>query len=386
MVLTGVRARLDGTELVVRDGSFMPPGGYTSKRFFELEMREVLPRSWVFVGDLGQIPNPADFLTDVIGYEPVMVVRSTDGGIRAFSNVCPHRASTLLEGEGSCGSTITCPYHGWSFKLDGRVSSIPYRRDFVAPVAPESLGLRELRVDVWEQFIFVNISGDAPPLLDYLEDLPALFAHHGLSEVRRVHDIDDVIDANWKVFMDNGFCDYHVPFVHRRLMPMIDKVSKFVESAGDWTTLLHTPLSEYGKSLAAPWSALVRGAKENTFAFGIFPNLLGLVFVTGDIHILRWSPLVIDRTRSRVHAYSHTQPDPDDFRYGKEAIVRLQGEDYAVVKSVQVGIKSAHYEVGPRHYLETRLHGFQRTLTRMLSQIVEERNARQEPVAERTAD
>lgn len=375
MAIARTTPRFDGPELSVPEGSFMDPRGYASPRYFELEMREVFPRSWVFVGDLGQIPEPGDYLTDTVGYEPVVVVRDVDRRVRAFSNVCPHRASTLLEGEGNCGKTITCPYHGWSFQLDGRLSGVSYRRDFVGEVRPDELGLKEISVGVWEQFVFVNISGDAPPLEEYLEDLPAILANHGLSEVHRIHDVDDLIDANWKVFMDNAFCDYHVPFVHRRLMAMIDRVSSFVEDAGAWTTLLHTPLNDYGKSLAPPWSALVRGAKENTLAFGVFPNLLGIAFVTGDIHLLHWSPLTVDRTRSRVHAYSHTEPDPDDFRYGKASIEKLQGEDYAVVGSVQQGIKSAQYRVGPRHYLEMRLNGFQRALMGVLRDVAAEREA-----------
>jgi choline monooxygenase len=375
MAVARTTPRLEGADLSVPADSFMDPRGYTSRRYFEVEMREVFPRTWVFVGDLGQIPNPGDYLTETVGYEPIVVLRDTDRRVRAFSNVCPHRASTLVEGEGNCGTTITCPYHGWTYQLDGRLTGISYRRDLVGEVRPDELGLREIAVGIWEQFVFVNISGKAPPLEEYLEDLPAILANHGLTDVHRIHDIDDVVDANWKVFMDNAFCDYHVPFVHRRLMPMIDKVSRFVESAGEWTTLLHTPLSDYGKSLAPPWSALVRGSKENTLAFGVFPNLLGIAFVTGDIHLLHWSPLSVDRTRSRVHAYSHTDPDPDDFRYGKASIETLQGEDYAVVESVQRGIKSALYRAGPRHYLETRLNGFQRTLMRVMGEVAADRAA-----------
>jgi phenylpropionate dioxygenase-like ring-hydroxylating dioxygenase large terminal subunit len=374
-------AQLDGIDLSVADASFMPPAGYRSRRFFDMEMSEVFPRTWVFVGDVNQIPDPGDYITDVVGWEPVVVLRDEDGAVRAFSNVCTHRASLIVDGQGSCGKLLTCPYHGWSFKLDGKLAGTPYGKDFVAPLQRERLGLRELRVDVWEQFIFVNVSGTAPPLDEYLEDLPAKLSGHGLQDVRRIHEVDDVVEANWKVFIDNAFCDYHVPFVHRRLMPMISRVADFQESAGDWTCLLHTPLSEFGKTLAPVRPTLVRGARENTLAFGVFPNLLGIAFVTGDIHLLHWSPLAIDRTRSRVHAYSHTEPDQDDFRYGRDAIVKLQGEDYFVVEAVQKGVQSDLYHAGPRHYLETRLFSFQRALMRVLTEVVESGDAGGESAA-----
>src|SRR5262249_49474347 len=121
----------DGVELTVPVDAFMDPAGYRSRRLFELEMREVFPRSWVFVGDLAQIPRAGDYLTEMIGYEPVVVLRDDHAQVRAFSNVCPHRASLLVEGGGNCGTTMTCPYHGWAFKLDGKLSGIPYRREFV---------------------------------------------------------------------------------------------------------------------------------------------------------------------------------------------------------------------------------------------------------------
>ena len=116
------------------DDSFMDPAGYFSEKLFDLEMRVVYPRSWVFVGDLSQLRKPGDYVTETIGTEPVMVVRGRDGTLRAFVNVCPHRASTLVEGSGNCGRALVCPYHGWTFHLDGRLAATPHPRGFVEPV------------------------------------------------------------------------------------------------------------------------------------------------------------------------------------------------------------------------------------------------------------
>ena len=132
------------------DDSFMDPAGYFSQKLFDLEMRIVYPRSWVFVGDLSQLRSPGDYLTETIGTEPVMVVRGRDGELRAFVNVCPHRASTLVEGTGNCGRTLVCPYHGWTFHLDGRLAATPHPRGFVEPVDRSAYGLRDVKEDVRE--------------------------------------------------------------------------------------------------------------------------------------------------------------------------------------------------------------------------------------------
>lgn len=181
--------------LTVPDGSFIDPWIYTSSEAYEVELREVFPRSWVLVADLADLREPGDYVTDTIGREPVVVIRGRDGELRAVSNVCTHRASILVEGQGNCGANIVCPYHGWTFGHEGRLTGVSYRRDFVAPIDPDALGLRPVALDTWERWAFVN-AGNAGPLADWLEGVPGVVASHGFATAPRMLERDDVVAAN----------------------------------------------------------------------------------------------------------------------------------------------------------------------------------------------
>jgi phenylpropionate dioxygenase-like ring-hydroxylating dioxygenase large terminal subunit len=130
----------------------------------------------------------------------------------------------LLVGAGACEhGTIKCPYHGWCYSLDGRVTHVPDRGDFTD--LPADLGLRPVRVDTWGGFVFVNLDPDAEPLLEYLEPLPALLAPYHLDEMRLRASLSTIIDANWKAVVDAFNEGYHVQGLHPQILPWTDDVS-----------------------------------------------------------------------------------------------------------------------------------------------------------------
>jgi phenylpropionate dioxygenase-like ring-hydroxylating dioxygenase large terminal subunit len=350
---------LDATSLRLPPGSFMDPRIYRSPEVHEIDMNAVLPGAWILVGDVDQLGRPGDFVTERIGYEPVIVVHGRDGRLRAFSNVCTHRASLLAERSGSCGRYLQCPYHGWRFQLDGKLAAVPHQRQMAEPIDPEQLGLHELRLATWERFVFVNVSGDAPPLEEYLAPIPELLRNHGVGELKRSASYVHHVAANWKVLVDNGACDYHVPVVHARLMPLIDGVPTWHEEAVGFTGILRVRLSQEGLASSPLYPGLEGDAADLTYAIGVYPNLLVIAFRTGDLHVLSWWPESIDRTEVRVQAYSHTEHTDDDVRYSAESIEKLQLEDIEVCELVQQGMASASYRPGPRHALEARVEGFQ---------------------------
>ena len=317
--------------LEVPDGSFIDPRIYFSPEIYETELRHVLPRSWVLVADLQDLREPGDFVTDTIGTEPVIVVRSSDGELRAFSNVCTHRGCLLAEGTGNCGPGLACPYHGWTFKNDGRLSGVSFRKDFGSALDTDSLDLHSLPVAIWQRWVFVNVSADAGPLTEWLEDVPLLTRGHGFSSAIRVAERDDEVACNWKVLVDNGACDYHYWFVHAQTLgPAIDPGALEVDN-GDTTATMY---AEYkGASGFRPLEFLSARERSGSFVFSIFPNLLILAFPNGSCWLLRWTPLSIDRTRARVWIYSR---DADEDPRGSEVLLeRVQREDYATCERVQ---------------------------------------------------
>ena len=350
------------------DDSFMDPAGYFSQKLFDLEMRVVYPRSWVFVGDLSQLRSPGDYVTETIGTEPVMVVRDRDGELRAFVNVCPHRASTLVEGSGNCGRALVCPYHGWTFHLDGRLAATPHPRGFVEPVDRGAYGLREVRVDVWLQFVFVNVSGDAPPLHEWLHPAPEQFARHNLEAATRVYELDDEVNANWKVMMDNAFCDYHLEFVHENTLGRFADASTLREDIWEYTGRLTSQWSDEQLARTDVLPALAETNSYGSVAFGVFPNWFIAAFPNGGCSLMWWNPISLDKSRARVWNYS---PDPDaDTRSDFEMLKAVQAEDYAICEKVQQGLRSRSYRPGPQHYLELRVRGHQQRLMKMLADAI----------------
>jgi choline monooxygenase len=350
--------------LGVPEDSFIDPWIYSSADVYRAELLNVFPRSWVLVADLDDLREPGDYVTDTVGVEPVVLVRARDGELRAFSNVCTHRASTLVEGRGNCGSSLVCPYHGWSFAHDGRLTGVSYRRDFVSPIDPDTLGLRPIPVDTWQRWAFVNLSGDAGPLSAWLEGIPDIVANHGFDTAPRMIERDDEVACNWKVLVDNGACDYHYWFVHAQTLgPSVDPDGLEIET-GDTTAVMYARARETAGF--HPWSPLVGRARTGSFAYTIFPNLLMLAYPNGSCWVLRWTPTAIDRTRVLVWTYSRDRDE--DPRASADLLERIQHEDYTTCERVQVGMRSAGFRPGPRHRLEARVMAFHRRLAAMLAQ------------------
>lgn len=356
---------LDGVALTLGPGDGpMPARAYTSPAFYEAELEHVFPGAWMFVGHEQWAAAPGDYMAETVGSEPVIVVRGLDGELRAYSNVCPHRASLLAEGRGNCGRRLVCPYHGWTFELDGRLTGVPRRQLFDPPIDPARLGLRPLRLDVWEGLVFVNVFGDAPPLGDYLEDVPRLLGAHRIAEMGLGAYLDDHIAANWKLVMDNAICDYHLSMVHGSSIAALVDLDGVRDRAGATTAVATVPWTESARP-DEPWPGLTGDAARGSLGCYVFPNLHVIGFPTGGATVMWWTPTGRAGTRARVLSLSH-RPD-DDVRAGAELLAAVQREDFDVCERMQRGIASSGFRPGPRHGEELRIVTFQRRLMQMLA-------------------
>ncbi len=159
----------------------LPPWCYTSRDFYDREVERIFARCWNFMGRADRIPEPGDYFTvDFVG-RPLIVVRGRDGEIRAFDNVCRHRGSTIMEGVGNC-RVFVCPYHSWSYELDGRLRRAP-EMDRTSGFDMSDWGLHPVRLETWGGFLFVNFDPGAGPLSAYLGDLPERLASHRLDDM-----------------------------------------------------------------------------------------------------------------------------------------------------------------------------------------------------------
>ena len=179
---------------------------------------------WQIAGREEELAAPGDFLEYTIGDDSIVVVRTESGEISAFHNACRHRGTRLAEG---CGAfergEIRCPYHAWTYALDGRLVRVPDREEFAG--LPSDLGLRSVRVECWGGFVFVNMDLDAEPLLEFLDPLPTLLAPYRFDELRFRTYRSTIIEANWKAVVDAFNESYHVQGLHEQILPWTDDTS-----------------------------------------------------------------------------------------------------------------------------------------------------------------
>jgi phenylpropionate dioxygenase-like ring-hydroxylating dioxygenase large terminal subunit len=190
----------------------LPPWTYTSPAFYAREVETIFAKVWNFIGRADRLRQPGDYFTLDFAGVPVAIVQGKDGRNRAFANTCRHRGARLLAGEGRT-SAILCPYHSWNYSLSGALRIAP-DMDQTAGFDPAGFGLTEFRLEEWGGFLFLNFDPDAPPLLDFLGDLPELLALYRLEEMATVRRKTWDIGCNWKIYVENAMESYHVPTVH----------------------------------------------------------------------------------------------------------------------------------------------------------------------------
>ena len=188
---------------IIAAGRTIPFDWYVDPAVLRLERDRIFHRTWQYAGRGEQVAEPGAFFTCEAGGIPIVVVRDQDAELRAFLNVCRHRGSLICEGEGK-RETLQCPYHAWTYGLDGSLRSAP-RADREASLDKAELGLRPVRVDAWGPFVFVNPDPSAAPLAETLAELPELLASSGLEleSLRFLKRTYSRSEANWKVCCEN---------------------------------------------------------------------------------------------------------------------------------------------------------------------------------------
>lgn len=190
----------------------MPKSVYTSEAFNDLELSGIFRRDWLCAGRASSLQNPGDYTTMEIAGEPIMILRDKDGGLKAQSNVCRHRMSTLLEGRGTV-SSIVCPYHAWTYGLDGHLRGAPammHNEGF----EKKDICLPQVRCEDWQGWIMVTLNPDAPPVGEALSDVERLIGHYKMQDYVETFQEKHRWNTNWKVLAENFMESYHLPVCH----------------------------------------------------------------------------------------------------------------------------------------------------------------------------
>src|SRR3954462_6906973 len=245
----------------------IPASWYVDPRIAELERLNVFSKSWQLVARTSQVRNAGEFVTTRVAGEPIVVVRGSDGQLRAFYNVCRHHASGVTAQACGQASILQCPYHGWKYGLDGSLKGMP-EFEGVEDFERADNGLLPIRVETWECFVFVNLDPDAMSLKEFLGGLIRRVAPLNIGKLhyfdRRSYDIQ----CNWKVYVDN-YLDggYHVPHLHKGLSSVIEYTKYTIENF-ERSCLQSSPLS----SDANTEGGVAATRQGRAFYLWIYPN------------------------------------------------------------------------------------------------------------------
>jgi choline monooxygenase len=315
----------------------LPYSWYTDPEILRREEERMLKPAWQYVGHTGQLAAPGYFATRV-GHTPVVVTRDREDSLRAFVNVCRHRGFPLAEGE-QTRETLQCPYHAWTYGLDGSLRAAP--RSNEEPDFPQDeLGLVPVAVDTWGPFVFANAAPDSEPLAQALGSLPAQVAELGLEVDSLVHHSrwEAEVEANWKIVCENFLECYHCQVAHPGFSELVDvSPETYVLSTDGRLSTQHGPLRT-----AIPEDELPRAQ----FHF-LWPNL-GINIFPGrpNISIGPIVPLTPDRTYRFLDYFFGPDVEAvwiDDLLAFDDQVGR---EDRVLVEGVQRGVASGALEHG----------------------------------------
>jgi Rieske 2Fe-2S family protein len=358
------------SETLVAGAKTLPQKYFVSPDIFEQEQARVFSTQWLLVGHQNQIAKPGEFLVNGVAGESLIVIRDKNGEIHGFFNVCRHRGTRLIEDGSGHASAIQCPYHAWTYGLDGRLIGAPHM-DEVPGFDKADYSLRAVNLKIWEGFIFVNLAGkeaatknsDYKSLEDWFAPLNGKFSSWNMAFLRSAKRIEYDVRANWKLMFENYSECYHCPGVH----PQLQKVSPYDSAENDLTEgpflggfmriNKGAGLTMSGKACALaieqdhPPSAgygVTSKQEKLVFYYSIFPNmLLSLHPEYMMVHQL-W-PKAPDRTLIVCDWFFHPEAfDRSDFK-PEDAIEFwdvTNKQDWHMCELSQQGIASRAYEPG----------------------------------------
>ena len=338
----------------------MPAGFYTSADIFTAEREHILRKHWFFVCREDQLANLGDYRAfDTVG-GPVMLIRGTDGILRAFANYCRHRGSLLVEGSGNA-RRLVCPYHAWSYFSDGRLYGCPDMQDAEGFDRVDN-GLVPVRMETWAGFVFLTFNPESPPLLTHLGDLPSRMASHKLDQMRCTWSITLETNCNWKLILENAMETYHTGVVHRDSVGA--QTSRTLATTGDWICIQVIS----GRSIATlpgtapPFASipdLDDDARQGTYFTVIHPTCQFAV-AQDCMWWLNVLPLSHDRSRLEIGgcfpqstvADPEFEPKAEPYYKRWELVGR---EDVGILEKQQIALSSVLYKPGPLSYRDDQV-------------------------------
>jgi choline monooxygenase len=316
---------------------------YVDPAWHNVDLKEIIGKTWQWVCHVEKLREPGSYVTIEIAEQPIAVVRGREGDLRAFYNVCKHRAHALLSGEGST-TRIMCPYHAWVYKLDGQLVRAPHTENLDG-FEPKEICLDQVQVEEFCGFIYVNLDSNAPSLKDLSGELETEIKHWApdIEDLTHAHRLTYDIKSNWKNVVDNFLECYHCPTAHKDFCELVDMDTYKVTTHGIYSSHMadagNTPNSAYDVSNATVKTHAVWWLWPNTCIMR-YPGRSSMI-------ILNIIPAGPDRTLETYDFFLETkepnEAELESIRYLDEV---LQAEDIAIVESVQKGMNTPAFTPG----------------------------------------
>jgi carnitine monooxygenase subunit len=357
-------------------GDMSLPGWlYFDPEFFEAEKRTFLRAAPQVVCHESEIREPGDWRTLEYLGESVIVIRGDDGAVRAFANVCRHRGSRLVDGNGGCAKVLTCPYHAWSYARDGSLVGVPHRDEYPG-LKTEDLGLMPVALEDWRGFLFATLQSGAPSVAEMMGPYEQEVAPYRFEDLRVMGRVKIRPRAlNWKTIADNYADGLHIPVGHPGLTRLFGRNYRIEANThvdrmeGDLVDGESANLSERAYQRLLPRvEHLPESHRRKWLYYKLFPNVAFDIY-PDQVDFMQFLPISATDTVIREISYAL----PDDRREMKAARHlnwrinrRVNAEDTELITRVQLGMQSPSYSPGPLGTSEVCLRSFAQKLRRLI--------------------
>ncbi len=341
----------------------MPPSVYTSEAFMQAEIERIFAREWYCVGRADALKEPGDYITAELAGQPVVVIRDRAGGVRALSNVCLHRMSTMLEGRGHARA-ITCPYHGWTYNLDGTLRGAPAMSRNEG-FCKEAYRLPQVRCEEWLGWVFITLDPDAGSVAAQLGELGEMVAGYDMTRYSETFYEEHVWNTNWKVLAENFMESYHLPVCHAGTIGGLSKLDEMVCPPGRAAFNYHTILKDDSLriAMAHPSNDRLEGdMRRMTYLIAVYPSLM-ITLTPGYFWYLSLHPVTPGQVHIRFGGGMSDDyaGDPDaqqNFADLKTLLDEVNVEDRGCTEKVYAGLASGLASPGHLSHLERPNYDF----------------------------
>jgi phenylpropionate dioxygenase-like ring-hydroxylating dioxygenase large terminal subunit len=358
-----VQALRENTAQPFERARAMPPEVYTSQAFLAEELEHIFSKDWFCVGRADALANAGDYTTCELANQPILVIRDRDGELRGLSNVCLHRMSTLLQGNGNARS-IVCPYHAWTYNLDGSLRGAP-AMTLNEGFCKDTYSLPKVRCQEWLGWVFVSLNENAPDVADQLQQVEEMVAGYDMTNYTQAFYEEHVWDTNWKVLAENFMESYHLPVCHAGTIGGLSKLADMVCPEGLEAFNYHTILKDESLRIAMAHDnndRLKGEERRTTFLLAIYPSLL-ITLTPGYFWYLSLHPKGPGQVHIRFGGgmsddYKNDPDAHENFMALKTLLDDVNIEDRGCTEKVYRGLSSIRAKPGHLSHLERPNYDF----------------------------